>query len=47
MSERKSRNRYSDEYKAEAVRLLNESGKVVTQIARELGVNADVLHRWA
>jgi transposase len=47
MSEKKSRNRYSDEYKAEAVRLLNDSGKPVTQIARELGVNANVLHRWA
>lgn len=47
MSEKKSRNRYSDEYKAEAVRLFNDSGKPVTQTARELGVNPNVLHRWA
>lgn len=47
MSEKKSRNQYSDEYKSEAVRLVNDSGKPVTQIARELGVNANVLHRWA
>jgi HAD superfamily hydrolase (TIGR01549 family) len=47
MSEKKSRKQYSDEYKSEAVRLVNESGKPVTQVARELGVNANVLHRWA
>jgi transposase len=47
MSEKKSRNQYSDAYKSEAVRLVNDSGKPVTQIARELGVNANVLHRWA
>lgn len=46
MSEKKSRNQYSDEYKSEAVRLVNDSGKPVSQIARELGVNANVLHRW-
>lgn len=46
MSERKSRRQYSDEYKSEAVRLANDSGKPVTQVARELGVNANVLHRW-
>ena len=33
--------------KSEAVRLVNDSGKPVAQIARELGVNANVLHRWA
>ena len=46
MSERKSRNQYSDEYKSEAVRLVKESGKPVTQIARELGLNPNMLHRW-
>ncbi len=33
--------------KSEAVRLVNDSGKPVAQIARELGVNANMLHRWA
>jgi transposase len=47
MSEKRSRNQYSDEYKSEAVRLVNDSGKPVAQIARQLGVNANVLHRWA
>jgi transposase len=46
MSEKKSRTQYSDEYKSEAVRLVRESDKPVSQIARELGVNANVLHRW-
>ena len=46
MSEKKSRKQYGDEYKSKAVRLVNYSGKPVTQIARELGVNANVLHRW-
>jgi transposase len=45
MSERRSRRQYSDEYKSEAVRLANDSGKPVTQVVRELGVNANVLHR--
>lgn len=46
MSERRSRRQYSDEYKSEAVRLANDSGKPVMQVARELGINANVLHRW-
>jgi transposase len=46
MSEKKSRKQYSDEYKSEAVRLVKESGKPAAQIARELGVNANLLHRW-
>ena len=46
MSERKSRRQYSDEYKSEAVRLANDSGKPITRVARELGINANLLHRW-
>ena len=46
MSERKSRRQYSDEYKSEAVRLANDSGKPITRVARDLGINANVLHRW-
>jgi transposase len=46
MSKVKERRRFSDEYKAEAVRLVIDSGKPAAQIARELGVNANVLYRW-
>lgn len=46
MSEDKPRRQYSDEYKSEAVRLVANSGKPLTQVARELGLNANMLQRW-
>lgn len=46
MTKTRERRRFSDEYKAEAVRLVRDSGKPVAQLARELGVNANVLYRW-
>jgi transposase len=44
----KSRQRrdYSAEFKAEAVRLVLTGGKQVTQIARELDVDRQLLHSW-
>ena len=44
----KSRQRrdYPAEFKAEAVRLVQTSGKQVTQIARELDVDRQTLHSW-
>ncbi len=47
MSEQKTRRQYSDEYKSEAVRLVRESGKPLSQVARELGLNDNMLHRWS
>ena len=41
-----TRKRYSKEFKLEAVRLANESGKPVTQIARELGVRQNQIYKW-
>jgi len=46
MSEIKRRRQYSDEYKAEAVRLAGESDRGIPAVARDLGINANVLHRW-
>lgn len=43
---RKDRKRYSREFKLEAVRLANESGKPVTQVARELDISVHHLYRW-
>jgi transposase len=43
---RKGRRRFSKEFKREAVKLLRESGKGITQIATELGVTASVLRTW-
>jgi transposase len=42
----KNQRTYTEEFKREAVRLMETSGKPVAQIARDLGVNDSVLHRW-
>lgn len=36
----------TDEFRREAVRLLESSGKSVPELARELGVSAKSLYRW-
>ncbi len=41
-----TRRRFTAEFKAEAVRLVATSGKPLTQIARELGINEQTLHSW-
>lgn len=38
--------RFSDEFKREAVRLLRDSGKSITQMAREIGIATTLLARW-
>ena len=43
---RGKRRRFSAEYKAEAVRLVGESGKSIGVIARELGLGETALRRW-
>lgn len=45
MSEAKRRE-YTEQFKAEAVRLVRESGKPIAQVARELGISANLLYRW-
>ena len=40
------RKRFSREFKQEAVRLMDESGKRVEEIAEELGVSTKSLYRW-
>ena len=44
MSER--RRTYSAEFKLEALRLLETSGKTATQIERELGIGDGCLNHW-
>lgn len=41
-----SRNNYSNEFKMEAVRLAERGDVPVAQVARDLGMNAEVLRRW-
>ena len=40
------RKRYSEEFKREAVALSRLPGANVSQIARDLGIGANVIHRW-
>ncbi len=42
----KDRKRYSREFKLEAVKLCEESGKPVAQIARELDISVHQLRNW-
>ena len=41
-----SRRRYSQEYKREAVQMVRSGDVAVSQVARELGINANMLGRW-
>ncbi len=45
MSEAKRR-KYTEEFKTEAVRLVQETGKPVAEVARELGIADNLLYRW-
>ena len=42
----KDRPMYSKEFKAEAVKLVKESGKPAVQISRDLGVSVESLKYW-
>ena len=41
-----SRRKYSSEYKQEAVHLVKQSDRPVSEIARNLGINDNLLRRW-
>ena len=41
-----TRRRYTEEYKREAVRLVQESAHPVAQVARDLGIPENVWSRW-
>jgi transposase len=41
-----SRKKYDQEFKDSAVRIVEESGKPIAQIARDLGVNEGTLGNW-
>ena len=40
------RQKYSQEFKEQAVRLSQVSDKSVVQVARELGIHTNMLYRW-
>ena len=41
-----SQRKFSDEYKREAVRLATQPGVTKSQVASDLGINANLLGRW-
>jgi transposase len=41
----KTRKRYTEEFKAQAVELL-QTGKPVSELAEELGISSDLLYSW-
>ncbi len=42
----KSQKTYTAEFKREAVRLAQTSGKSIVQVARELGISDTSIHQW-
>ncbi len=42
----RKRRAYSHEFKVEAIRLMRESGRPISHLARELGIRADMLRAW-
>ncbi len=42
----KPRRQYTDEFTAEAVRLVQDSARPVAQVARDLGIADHLLYRW-
>lgn len=46
MSKKRFGRRYTDEFKRDAIRLVEEENLPVAQVARDLGVNPASLHAW-
>jgi transposase len=44
--ERKTRRHFDQQFKMDAVRLLEESGRPLAEVARELGIGRSELRRW-
>jgi len=43
---KKTRRKFSDEFKAETVRLVHDSGKSIGAVSRELGLTETAVRRW-
>jgi len=46
MSEPKRRRRFDAQFKLDAVRLMDESDRTISDIAKDLGVRPELLYRW-
>lgn len=42
----RSRRAFTLEFRREAVQLLEQSGRALSEVARELGIRPDMLRRW-
>jgi len=45
-SKRRPYNKYSDEFKAEALRQLEASTRPATELATQLGIRTNLLYKW-
>ncbi len=43
---KKKRNKYTEEFKEEAVKLITEQGYKIAEASRNLGIDANMLGRW-
>ena len=43
---KRSRRKFTDEFKAETVKLIRKSGRTVGSVARELNIGETVVRRW-
>jgi transposase len=46
MEEGSGRRKYDKQFKEEAIRLVTEGGRQVTEVARSLGIHENMLHTW-
>lgn len=46
MSEPKRRRRFDAQFKLDAVRLMDQSDRTISDIAKDLGVRPELLYRW-
>src|SRR5271155_4441312 len=46
MAKERKRRKFSEEYKAETVRLIQRSGQSIGKLALELGIGETALRRW-
>jgi transposase len=46
MSEKQERRRFDAQFKRDALRLVEENNRKITDVARELGIRPELLYRW-
>jgi transposase len=43
---KRNRRKFTDEFKLEAIRMVDESDKTIAQVSRDLGINSNLIGRW-